>query len=43
MRLLKILAFLIVVAGLALVGFAYFGNLSPEQAQVSEPIDIDAQ
>lgn len=41
MRLLKILAFLIIVAGLGLVGYAYFGNLSPEQAQVSEPIELD--
>lgn len=43
MRLLKILAFLIVVAGIGLVGFAYFGNLSPDQAPVSVPIQIDAQ
>lgn len=43
MRLLKIFAFLIVMAGLGLVGFAYFGNLSPEQKQVSLPIDLDAQ
>lgn len=43
MRLLKILAVLIVLAGGGLVGFAYFGNLSPEKLPVSQPIELNAQ
>lgn len=43
MRLLKIFLVLIVLAGGGLVGYAYFGNLSPDQAPVSEPIDLNEQ
>ena len=40
MRLLKVLAFLIVVAGAGLVGFAYFGNLAPDQTPVAIPVEL---
>ncbi|MEM8555393.1 MAG: hypothetical protein AAGF71_11285 [Pseudomonadota bacterium] len=41
MRLLKFLAVLIVLGGLGLVGFAYFGNLSPDQAVTRIPVELD--
>lgn len=42
MRLLKILGFLIVVGGIGLVGFAYLGDLSPNQAETRVPVDLNA-
>ncbi len=41
-RLLKFLAFLIVLGGIGLVGYAYLGDLSPEQEEISEPVELDA-
>lgn len=43
MRLLKLLLFLIVVGSAGLIGFAYFGNLDPEQQDVSQPVDLDGE
>lgn len=43
MRTLKVLVFLLVVGSVGLIGFAYFGNLDPEQDRVSVPIELDAQ
>ncbi|MDJ1008176.1 MAG: hypothetical protein QNJ13_10175 [Paracoccaceae bacterium] len=40
-RLIKLLLFLIVLGALGVVGFAYLGDLSPEQDEVSEPVDFD--
>ncbi|WP_256368227.1 MULTISPECIES: hypothetical protein [Mangrovicoccus] len=43
MRLLKVLAFLLIVAGIGLVGFAYFGNLSPDRTEMTIPVELGAQ
>jgi hypothetical protein len=41
-RLLKLLFFLVLLGVIALVGFAYLGDLSPEQSDVVEPVELDA-
>ena len=41
-RLFKFILILIVLGALALVGFAYFTDLSPDQTPVSEPVQLDA-
>ena len=41
-RLLKFLIVLIILAFAGLVGFAYFGDLTPERRDVSEPVELDA-
>lgn len=40
-RALKVLFFLVVVGFLGLVGYAYLGDLSPEQTDVTEPVTLD--
>lgn len=40
-RLFKFLLFLVVLAALALVGYAYLGDLSPSQSQVQEPLTLE--
>lgn len=40
-RLLKLLVVLIVIAGLAVVGYAYLGDLTPERQEVREPVSLD--
>lgn len=40
-RLLKILFYLAVLIGAAVVGFAYLGDLSPEQSDVTAPVTLD--
>ena len=40
-RLLKVLLFLIVVAALGVVGYAYLGDLSPDQEGISEPVEFN--
>lgn len=42
-RLIKFLVFLIILAGLALVGYAYLGDLSPIQSEIREPVTIEAR
>jgi len=42
-RLLKALFFLLVVGFIALVGFAYLGDLDPAQTEISESITLDVQ
>jgi len=42
MRTLKVVGVLVVLAAIGLVGFAYFGNLSPIQQQVSIPVELNA-
>ena len=37
----KLLFFLIILAGLAFVGFAYLGDLSPSITTVTEPVQLD--
>ncbi|MFD0978589.1 MULTISPECIES: hypothetical protein [Tropicimonas] len=40
-RLLKFLLFLVVLGAVALVGFAYLGDLTPTQVRVSDPVMLD--
>mgnify|MGYP006969346061 CR=1 FL=1 len=42
LRLLKFLFVLTVMLVVAVVGYAYIGDLSPEQEDVSEPVMLDA-
>ena len=41
LRLLKLLFVLAVLIGSAVLGYAYLGDLSPEQTDVSEPVTLD--
>jgi predicted small integral membrane protein len=41
-RLFKALMFLIVVGIIAIVGYAYIGDLSPNRVQVNQPVAVDA-
>jgi len=38
---LRILFLLIVIAVVAIVGFAYLGNLDPDQQDISEPVELN--
>ena len=40
-RLLKILLYLVVLAAIGLVGYAYIADLTPNQVRVSEPVTLD--
>jgi predicted negative regulator of RcsB-dependent stress response len=41
-RILKAL-FVLAVLGLAgLTGYAYFGNMAPEQTEITQPVTLDA-
>jgi len=40
-RLLKALIFLVIVGFIGLVGFAYLGDLTPEQSEVNESLTLD--
>jgi hypothetical protein len=42
MRLIKFLLLLGFVGFLGVVGFAYLGDLSPEQSDVIQPVTLDA-
>ena len=42
LKLLKFLFVLTVMLVVAVVGYAYIGDLSPEQEDVSEPVMLDA-
>lgn len=41
LRVLRFLFILAVLVGAAVVGYAYLGDLSPEQTEVSEPVTLD--
>ncbi|MGR3514139.1 MAG: hypothetical protein ACU0GG_15370 [Paracoccaceae bacterium] len=41
LRLLRFLFVLAVLAGAAVVGYAYLGDLTPDQTSVSEPVTLD--
>ena len=41
LRLLRLLFILAVLIGAAVIGYAYLGDLSPEQEDVSEPVTLD--
>ena len=40
-RLFKTIVFLGVIAFIGLTGYAYFGDLSPEQAEVMKPVILN--
>jgi hypothetical protein len=40
-RLFKALIFLAVIGFLGLVGFAYLGDLAPDQTEVRQPVQLD--
>ena len=42
-RLVKAVLGLAVVALISLAGYAYLGDLSPEQATITQPVVLDAQ
>ena len=39
----KGMAILLVLAGIGLVGFAYLGDLSPQQTVITKPVVLDGQ
>lgn len=41
LRLLKVLLVLVVLAGIAVVGYAYFGDLDPDRTEVRQPVTLD--
>jgi len=41
LRLLKLLFVLVVLITVTVVGYAYLGDLRPEQQDVSEPVELD--
>ncbi|MGG7644616.1 hypothetical protein ACQ5SP_07360 [Rhodovulum sp. YNF3179] len=40
-RVLKLVFFLIVIGFVALVGFAYLGDMAPDRQEVNEPVTLD--
>lgn len=40
-KLFKLLVVLAVLGGIGLIGYAYLGDLDPEQQRVTEPIDLE--
>lgn len=42
-RLWKLLLFVIVLAILGFIGFAYVGDLTPDTSLVSQPVELDAE
>ncbi|MEN0079537.1 MAG: hypothetical protein AAF753_10535 [Pseudomonadota bacterium] len=42
-RLFRLLLLLVVLAGLALIGYAYSGFMQPETQQITEPVDLNSQ
>lgn len=41
MRTFKILSFLLLLAGAGIVGFAYFGDLTPQQTEMQIPVPVN--
>lgn len=41
LRILKLLIFLAVIGFIALVGYAYLGDMSPEQSETTVPVTLD--
>lgn len=42
-KLLKLLFFLAILGFIALVGYAYFGDLSPDTQDRNQPVSLDGQ
>ena len=40
-RILKVLLFLLVLGFIGLTGFAYLGDLSPDQTDIREPVTLN--
>ncbi len=40
-RIVKFLLILLVLGALGLVGYAYLGDLSPDQTDISAPVELD--
>ncbi|MEL7114194.1 MAG: hypothetical protein AAGP08_01155 [Pseudomonadota bacterium] len=40
---LKFLVFIVILGGIGVAGYAYFGDLSPEVRRVTEPVSFDAR
>ncbi|SFG05626.1 hypothetical protein SAMN04488020_10125 [Palleronia marisminoris] len=43
LKLLKFVVILAVIGFIALVGFAYLGDLAPQSRDTSEPVDLNAR
>ena len=41
--LLKLVAFVVLMGALGLIGYAYLGDISPNQTDVSEPVNLNAE
>jgi hypothetical protein len=41
-RLAKLVVLLVIVGFIGLTGYAYFGDLAPEQREVTQPVTLDA-
>lgn len=37
-KILKLLLFLVIVGFISLAGYAYFGDLSPDQTEIRQPV-----
>lgn len=42
-KIFKLLLFLMVLGAVALVGYAYLGDLSPDQSDMREPVTLDVE
>ena len=40
-RLFKLIVFLILLAAVAVVGYAYLGDLEPDRMEVNQPIELN--
>lgn len=40
-RIIKVLVFLVLLGFIGLVGYAYLGDLSPDQSEMREPVKLD--
>lgn len=41
--LLKLVVFVVLMGALGLIGYAYLGDISPNQTDVSEPVNLNAE
>ena len=42
-RIIKLLLFLLVIGFVGLIGYAYLGDLSPNQSESREPVTLDVE
>jgi len=42
LRLLKLLFVLVIIIAVAVIGYAYLGDLRPDQQDVSEPVELES-